>query len=65
MPAMVFITENKNAAMYIEIFPSGKVTLNVSVQRLLDPGKVDGACVILTRGELIEVRDAITTLLEE
>lgn len=64
MTETIVFAKNKSAVIYVKTFPNGKVAFDVSVQNLLDPGKVDGACAVLTRDELIEVRDAITALLD-
>lgn len=64
MTAMVVFTKNKSAAIYVKTAPNDKVVFEVSVQNLLDPGKADRACAVLSRDELIEIRDAITALLD-
>lgn len=63
MSANVVITEKKNAAVSVEAFPSGTFELRVEARKVFED-KIDTAGAVLSRTDLIAIRDAINTVLE-
>lgn len=62
MSANVVVAEKKNAAVSVEALDSGAFELRMDARKVLED-KTESAGAVLTRTDLVAIRDAITAAL--